>query len=82
MWKTQKIDISCDCVKFQRRRVNVIDTRWGCIYFLNMKISDENFGLSMQSALLWVLKGSYFVFGSLQEQAGMRVSSKNTFIVL
>ncbi len=32
--------------------------------------------------LLWVMKGSYFGFGSPQQQVDMHARSKNTFIVL
>ncbi len=32
--------------------------------------------------LLWVMKGSYFVFGSPQQQTDMHARSKNTFIFL
>ncbi len=32
--------------------------------------------------LLWVMKGSYFGFGSPQQQVDMHERSKNTFIVL
>ncbi len=32
--------------------------------------------------LLWVMKGSYFGFGSPQKQVDMHARSKNTFIVL
>ncbi len=32
--------------------------------------------------LLWVMKGSYFGFGSPQPQVNMHARSKNTFIVL
>ncbi len=32
--------------------------------------------------LLWVMKGSYFGFGSPQQQVDIHARSKNTFIVL
>ncbi len=32
--------------------------------------------------LLWVMKGSYFGFGSPQQQVDINARSKNTFIVL
>ncbi len=31
--------------------------------------------------LLWVMKGSYFGFGSRQQEVGMHARSKNSFIV-
>ncbi len=36
----------------------------------------------LKVALLWIMKGSYFGFGSPQQQVDMHVRSKNTFIFL
>ncbi len=51
--KTQKIEpdpnIFYDGRKFWRQCVNLIDTRWGHVYFLRAKSSDKNFGLAKQS---------------------------------
>ncbi len=37
---------------------------------------------NIKAPLLWVMKGSYFGFGSLQQQVDMHARSKNTFIFL
>ncbi len=46
-----------------------------------MYIVIEGYSIS-KVPLLWLMKGSYFGFGSLQQQADMHARSKNTFIVL
>ncbi len=38
--------------------------------------------LSVKVPLLWVMKGSYFGFGSPQQQVDIYARSTNTFIVL
>ncbi len=40
------------------------------------------FNMLLKVPLLWVMKGSYFGFGSPQQKVDMHARSKNTFIVL
>ncbi len=40
------------------------------------------FWLFLKVPLLWVMKGSYFGFGSPQQQVNMHARSINSFIVL
>ncbi len=49
---------------------------------INVTFDKFNVALLIKVPILWVMKGSYFGFGSPQQQVDMHSSSKNTFIFL
>ncbi len=67
-------NVENSCLVFLRKRNTFFqDFRW-------IESSKEQYLFKVP--LLWVMKGSYFGFGSPQQQVDMHARSKNTFIFL